>query len=297
MQRKNHKSPNGYVLCVGITSEVGHLCEIIIPPHRLNRDDYLCSKNFELGPLLEMCYKKSEKYGIIISLGHVTEFYTIIQTGKHTMCKTEHIYKARIPRSHSKGGQSQGRIGRIHDSLIDDMISKINTLSIKYFGDQRIGNLNVKSVLLSGTSTNKNIITDSLKKIIPIGAITTTGIGGETEALSLFMENYDSLFLTPQLRKYKKNLIQTIDNNYDMILIGYEEIICFRDYKAIETIYVTTIELEEEMMSFNQGDIFYTIVRLKTLPISGITCIGIKRIEFKDFSSESLHMVMDTESE
>lgn len=289
MQSNKIISSTGYVLCTGHTTEEGRLCEILIPPHKLNRDDYLCSKVFELDPLLTMCYSRSEKYGVIISLGHTTEFYTITSTGQHTTCKKERIYKARIFRSHNKGGQSQARIGRIHDSLVNDMITSIVKNAIDIYGDQRIGSLNVKSIVLSG-HTHKSLMIESLNKIIPTTLVTSSK-GGSDEALSIFMKNRESLFLTPTIRKYKKHLIQTIENNYDLILMGYDEVKCFRDYGAIETIYITTLDLEEEMIQFDQQKT-YKVIRLMTLPIAGFKCMGIKRAEFKEFTYKSLSLVM-----
>ncbi len=283
-------SSTGYVLCAGNTREEGYLCEILIPPHKLNRDDYLCSKVFELDPLLAMCYSRSEKYGIIISLGHTTEFYTITLTGQHTTCTKEKIFKARIFRSHNKGGQSQARIGRIHDSLVNDMITSIVQTAIDIYGDQRIGSLNVKSVVLSG-HTHKNLMIQSLNKIIPTTLVTSC-TGGSDAALSIFMENRESLFLTPVLRKYKKYLIDIISNDYDLILMGYNEVKCFRDNGAIETIYVTTLDLEEEMVAFDRQQV-YKVIRLVTLPITGFTCMGIKRAQFKEFTAQSLSLIMD----
>lgn len=290
MNKKHPKSQNGYVLCVGITQEEGMVCEIIIPPHRLNRDDYLCSKRFEIEPLLDMCYSRSDNYGVIISRGHVTEFYTIIQTGKHITCKLEQIYKTRIPRSHSRGGQSQARIGRIHDSLVTDMIMEIIKRAIMIYGDERIGTLKIKSLLLCGTATIKDVIADRLVGM-PIGANITTAKSGEDVARILFIEHKTSLFLTPSLTKYHTHLVNLIETDYDLILIGYDEVSFFRDHDAIEFIYVTTMDMEEEMIAFNNGDISYNVIRLEKLPLN--ECMGIKRPAFREFNQETLRLVME----
>jgi peptide chain release factor subunit 1 len=98
----------------------------------------------------------NERIGFIVIDGSCTSFHLLVGSSKETLFKKEVV----LPKKHSKGSQSQNKLGRTRNWYT----LKITKLAMKYFIDSETNRVNVKAIIVSGFA---NIKKELVKKLDP----------------------------------------------------------------------------------------------------------------------------------
>lgn len=129
----------------------------IVPPHPIRNYVYKCDSHFHVESIEDLFEDSKKKYGIIILHGDLAEFYLYDEFKRGNLVKT---VKARIAKSHKRGGQSQRRIARLHDEQVHNYLLFVEEGIREKFTSQ--GVTNIKQLIISGPGQKKEQLRDNL---------------------------------------------------------------------------------------------------------------------------------------
>jgi peptide chain release factor subunit 1 len=157
-------------------------CIVIEPPHPVLEYVYRCDKVFHVDSILRL-YETPEVYGLIWITGSECKWYEFyLQGGRiHSTCIRKK--SVQLAKHHKKGGQSQARIGRLHDESHHNYLTLMSDYTAKIFlrGDRP----SIQGLILAGNGRKKEQLEkklDSRLKSIVLGSISRGEEAGLFEA-------------------------------------------------------------------------------------------------------------------
>lgn len=138
-------------------------CWDIIPPRAIPKYIYRCDRYFHTASIEEL-YEDKEKYGLVYIDGNGYKIYTFVIINNRLDKKQIFSDKVDLAKNHKKGGQSQARIGRLHDESHFNYITKVCTqLRSIYLTN---GLPNIKGLVICGNAQKKDNLEKRLDPIL-----------------------------------------------------------------------------------------------------------------------------------
>ena len=184
-------------------------CITIEPPSPIIHYLYRCDKIFHVESILKL-YGRQDIYGLVYITGNECKLYSFYQCAGHIKSTLLNKKSVDLAKSHKKGGQSQARIGRLHDESHHNYVTLMNDRVTKTFISDN--NINIKGLILAGNAQKKDHLEKKLdyrlKKIF-LGSIRC--------------DNEDSLFekCIPLIKESKEmadeKIIKNFMNEFDLM--------------------------------------------------------------------------------
>lgn len=185
----------------------------IIPPHPIKKYVYKCDSKFHTEPIEELFEDGKKKYGVIILQGDSAELFMY---DEYKRSERLTIVKARIAKSHKRGGQSQRRIARLHDEQVHNYLTFVEEAIQKYY--VKDGVTQIRQLILSGPGQKKEQLKDRLNLNCEIALQNYSNI--------MDIENRFEEIISSQERKFENLEISEIKNilelNPDRLVFGNE---------------------------------------------------------------------------
>lgn len=173
--------PNGLVIFASCDE-----CHVFEPPKPITKGCYLCDGRFHT-ELIEDQFREDPDYAYLILDGHGCMLFTV--TGSRTAKVAQ--MKVSLPNKQGRGGQSKNRFERIRQEKRLWYIKAVAELVNKHLIDSETQLLRVEGLILAGSGSLKDELTDLSEldqriksKILTIVAIAKEGEGGLREALA-----------------------------------------------------------------------------------------------------------------
>lgn len=214
-------------------------CFMVVPPQTVNIYFYRTDKEFHLEFLQEMV-EDSDVYGVVI----VENDTATIGLIRGTRIEVLEEFDTFIPRKHKMGGQSQRRMDRIHEELVQDFYKsvgeRVNNYLLPYLEQGKL-----KGILLAGPGFAKNDFYEGdfmdyrLKKLV-ITPLVDVGYQGDAGIREVLQKVGDSLKgqkyveVTRILDEVKYHMAK----GDDMLVYGFDEIRKALDMGAVDKLVV-----------------------------------------------------------
>lgn len=203
---------NGNMLCD---------CYIFVPPNPIKKGLYLCDKQFHVQPVLELFIDNNQRFGLIKINGNGYTISNIIATSNSITMKVLEKESTKLQKGHSRGGQSQNRISRLHDESHFNYITKTLETLNNVFIDAETSQPNINGLIIAGNAAKKDDLygrLDARLNSITLGVLTidNSNEGLQDECLKLIDDWRNS--------KDKKILDELLTNiTEDYIVYGQVE--------------------------------------------------------------------------
>ncbi len=211
-----------------------------IPPKPIRKFIYLCDKRFHT-EIIEDLYQTHDEYGILYLAGCEYCFYVLNGNELYEITKTT---RKKLPKTHRRGGQSQGRFSRLREEAIHNYLSKINEASVDLFINNETTLPNIKGLIIIGAGNKKDQFQDMLDprlKPLLLSIVTSDHLDTETAVK----------IISDHISTRNAKIIKLIMNDEAHLEYGEKEILEKLDNGYLETIVIT----EDKMNELESGQI------------------------------------------
>ncbi len=131
-------------------------CFIFVPHTPIKKGLYLCDKQFHIQPIIDLFTNNHQIFGLIKINGCGYTISNIIAVSDSLTFKVLSKYSTKLQKGHSRGGQSQNRIARLHDESHFNFITKALQDTMHAFIDPDSSLPNINGLIIAGNAIKKN---------------------------------------------------------------------------------------------------------------------------------------------
>jgi peptide chain release factor subunit 1 len=205
-----------------------------VPPKPIRKFIYLCDKSFHT-ELIEELYQTYDDYGILYLSGCEYCFYVLNGNDLYEITKTT---RKRLPKTHRRGGQSQGRFARLREEAIHNYLVKVNEASVDLFINPKTTLPNIKGLIIIGAGNKKEQFQDMLdQRLKPLLLSIVTSDHLDTDTAVKIVSDYISVC--------NNRIVKDIMSDDEHLEYGQKEILEKLEDGYLETIIITDEKLTE----------------------------------------------------
>jgi peptide chain release factor subunit 1 len=241
-------------------------CVALEPPHPILSYMYRCDNVFYVDDVLAL-YENPCYYGLIWINGNECKWYRFYLRGNHPHADLISKKSVHLAKHHKKGGQSQARIGHLHDESHQNYITLMSEQTERYFWqDDRA---TIEGLMIAGNGKKK----EQLEKKLPaplqdivIGSLTRESFSGLLEACVPLIQKYTQ----DREERWVNAFLSAFDQESTSIVYGPKYVRKALMYGQIKTLFlhqetIAALDIHKERMQRIQDKCVATGCTLRIL--------------------------------